>query len=474
MQVAAYTRLSEVKKTGEATDDALERQEERSRALAKAKGWTVAKVYSDVDIGAYRAAGKRKPPARPGFEQLLADIEAGAIKGVVFLKLERLTRDPGDFERLLAICEAHDAVLASVSEPIDTTTPMGESIARMLINHARLESQNTALRVAWQREQAARAGLPRLGANRPYGYADDRMTIIPEEKDFILQAVEGLLDGKSLRAVTRELNAAGSVGVRGGPWTTVKLRRTLMAPHLTGLRSYQGEVVAEGKWEKIIEREPWKDVCALLSDPARRKGGRPRRWLLVGGLARCGYPNCSAPLIVRHDGRGHACYVCESGQARPGWRGCGRISIRAEPFEELVTEMLLARDWRHLDPGSARTVDDAGLAAQLDRDGRKLAELAQRYAADEIGVEEWFAARDVLAGRVGAAQEQLDAARRATAVPLPRSNQALRAWWDAKDTTLEQRRALLDRMLVAVIVKPATQRGRPTLDPDRVVPRWRN
>jgi len=39
---------------------------------------------------------------------------------------------------------------------------------------------------------------------------------------------------------------------------------------------------------------------------------------------------------------------------------------------------------------------------------------------------------------------------------------------------LEQKRAVLDRMLVAVIIRPAGRRhGRTSMDPDRVDPIWR-
>lgn len=471
MQIGVYTRLSEAKKTAETTDNSILRQEQRCRQYAQAKGWRVVEHYSDVDVGAFRAAGKRTPPRRSGFERMLADVEAGRIQGILFAKLDRLVRDHGDFERVLAVCEAHKAVLTSLVEALDTSTPYGQAMVRNMVTYARMESQTTSQRVAWQREQDARAGKPRPGANRPYGYQADRVTVIPAEAGFVRQAAEGLLAGKSLRSVTRELNQAGSVPVAGGQWTTVKLRRTLLAPHQAGLRSYRGQIVAEGQWEAILERGTWEAVRALLRDPKRGRGGRPRRWLLVGGLARCGYPDCGAPLIVRNDGHGKAHYRCESSRQRPGWQGCGRIAIRAEPLEELVTELVFARDWSPVDLKAVREVDAEAVAGRLERDKRKLVELAERYAADELTGAEWLAARDVLAGRIAAAQEQLDRDRQAAAAPMPEGNQALRDAWQT--WTLDQRRALLDRLLVAVIVKPVAYRGRPTVDPDRIDPRWR-
>ena len=472
MDVGIYTRLSEEKDTAAATHNALERQEERARALTTAKGWTVTEVYTDVDIGAYRAAGKRDAPKRPQFERLLADIERGTIGGVVFLKLERLVRDPGDFARLLGRCDASGAVLCSVTEPIDTSTPMGEHFAWTMVHHARLESANTAARVAWQQEQAARAGKPRHGANRPFGRFYDQVTIHPKEATAIREVVRQLLSGESLRNVTRWLNGQGILAPGGGQWSTVKLRRSLLAPHLAGLRSYHGEIVAKGQWEPIVEESVWRGLTELLTDPERGgRRGRPARWLLVGGLARCGYSDCGAPLVVKRDNSASAkhVYVCESERSRPGWHGCGRISIKALALEEIVTEMVFARDWRHVDQ-AVTNEEPAVLERAIAADEALLVELSRAHATRRISAPEWFAARDEVAARVGQARTQLAELRQAAA-PSPASGKVLREQWP--DLSLERRQAILRKLLSAVLVKPSARRGLPWVDPDRVVPIWR-
>ncbi len=477
MDVGIYARLSLAKTTAEATDEAVDRQEARCRALADAKGWHVAEVYPDVDVGAYRAPGKRKPPPRPEFERMLHDIEIGRINGVVFAKLDRLVRDHGDFERVLAVCEAHKAVLASVADPLDTSTPHGEAMARMGVTFARLESQTTGQRVAAQREQAARAGRPTPGGWRPYGFEADQVTIREAEAAVLRRVADGLLAGKSLTSVVREVNAAGSRTVTGRPFSTQNLRKYLLAPRLAGLRAYRGEVVADAVWPAIIQRERWEQLVAVLTDPARghNRPGRPRRWLLVGGMARCGYDDCGAALIVTPDGNGVHAYRCTSAHRTPGSRGCGRISVRARPLEALVAELVFARDWRHLDVQAARATDETGLAAEQAAAKARLVEVGRLHARGRIGIEEWLAQRDEIAVQVAELQDRLDDARRAAATAdAPQSSEELRAWWEDDDTTLEQKRAVLDRMLVAVIIRPAGRRhGRTSMDPDRVDPIWR-
>jgi DNA invertase Pin-like site-specific DNA recombinase len=84
VQVGIYTRLSVAKDSREATSEAIDRQLDRCRALADAKVWQVLEHYSDVDVGAYRAPGRKRPPERAEFERMLADVEAGRIGGIVF------------------------------------------------------------------------------------------------------------------------------------------------------------------------------------------------------------------------------------------------------------------------------------------------------------------------------------------------------------------------------------------------------
>jgi site-specific DNA recombinase len=477
VQVGIYTRLSVAKDSTEATSEAIDRQLDRCRALADAKGWQVVEHYSDVDVGAYRAPGRKRPPERAEFERMLADIEAGRISGVVFFKLDRLVRDHGDFERVLAVCEAHGAKLACVVDAIDTSTPTGEAMARTMVTFSRLESQTTALRVSARKEQAARAGRPAVSAWRPYGYTRTGLEVVEAEAAVIRQAAERLLAGWSLREVTRAANKAGAVGTTGRPFNTSRLKKILASPRVAGLRSYKGEVVAKGAWPAVLDRQTWEQVCAVLSDPGRgaSRPGRPARWLLVGGLARCGYDDCGAPLTVKPTTRGQSPrYVCD--KSRPGRPGCGRIAVAAPKLEELVAEMVFARDWRHLDPATARAHDRAegDLATEKAAAEARLLEVGRLHARGRISTAEWLAARDELAEQVAELAQRLDDVRRRAAdATMPAGGEALRAWWEAPDTTLEQKRAALRRVLVCVLVKPATRRGIRTLDPDRVEPVWK-
>jgi site-specific DNA recombinase len=259
MDVGVYGRLSTLKRTEDLTELAIERQHERGAEFCKAREWNPIRFYQDIDP-AYRKPGQRKAPRRDGFEQALADVEGGVICGIVFFKLDRFVRDHGDFERALAICEAHKAVLASVTEPLDTSSPMGEAIARLLVTFARLESQTMGLRISAQAEQQARLGQPwRGGRHLPYGYQSDRVTVDDAEAAVINEIADRLLSDdpkkRSEGAVVAWLNEQGIPAPEGGSWSRAKIRSLMTKPRLMGQRVYRGEVVAEAVWPAILDRE---------------------------------------------------------------------------------------------------------------------------------------------------------------------------------------------------------------------------
>ena len=137
--VAIYTRLSH-DKTGEQT--ATHRQRKACVSYAELRGWTVVKIFEDVDLSAYKSG-----VVRPDYEEMLRLIKAKHIDGVVAWKLDRLVRRSAEFERLWSSCDSSGVFLTSVMEPIDTSTDMGLALVRVLVAFASLESATSGVRL---------------------------------------------------------------------------------------------------------------------------------------------------------------------------------------------------------------------------------------------------------------------------------------------------------------------------------------
>lgn len=477
MRAAIYCRISR-DRVGAGLGVA--RQEKECRALCERLGWDVAAVHTDNDLSAYSG----KP--RPGYRQLLSAIEAGDIDALVAWHGDRLHRSPAELETFIDIIEKHSTQIATVAAgAIDLATPSGRFAARALGAAARFESEHKAERHRAKHRQLAEQGLRSGGGTRPFGYSCSRsdgctlagcqhdagMTTVPAEVALVEEAAGRILAGETLRGVCADWNARGATTVTGRPWTTTVLRRVLTSPHTAGLRELHGTVVARGVWPAIIDDPTHHKLAAILLDPSRRvrELGRARRYLLTG-LARCQL--CDAKLVARPRADKRRCYVCATG---PGFNGCGKIRVLAEPFEEEVAARLVGY------------VDDATVARRLPDLGRDATETAliETITADQAGLEElardYFVDRSIDKGSYQAArqplEERLNLTRRrlaalqieVTARPwLGRGSELQEAWIDMP---LPQQRALIDMYATSVTVGPAV-RGRNWFDPDRVRVTW--
>jgi site-specific DNA recombinase len=249
----------------------VERQERLCRKLARERGWPVAEVYVDNDRSAYRG----KP--RPAYVRMLADIEAGVRDAVICVDLDRLTRRPVELEAFMELADKHGIALANVSGDTDLSTSDGRFKARIIGAVARQESERKGERMAREAEQAARRGVPR-GSRRPFGYEADRVTINEEEAALIRDAAERVLAGATVPSIAREWNARGIPTPQAAPhgWSATTITGILRNPRLAGLRTHKGEVVAEGQWSAIIDRDTFANRCSLAARYSSVRGRRVR------------------------------------------------------------------------------------------------------------------------------------------------------------------------------------------------------
>jgi site-specific DNA recombinase len=441
----------------------VERQESDCAALCAARGWEVAHTYVDNDVSAY--SGR----TRPGYEQLLTAIADGSVDAVVAWHPDRLHRSPAELERFIDLVEHHRVAVATVQGgQYDLSTAAGRMTARVVGAVARHESEHKSERHRAKATQLALAGQVGGGGTRPYGYDDDRVTIRVDEAAVIRTAARRVLAGESLRGVCVDLNDRGVATVTGRPWTTTVLRTMLISPRIAGLRAHRGRIVAEAVWSAIIGRADHERLVHLLTDPARTVNRHPRRYPLTG-LTRCGL--CDTPLVARPRSDRARCYVCSTG---PGFNGCGRIRVLAEPLEDLVARQV----WALVDSDrlaeritGRNRPDEQAVVAEITAGEARLDALAAEWADGALDRRSWATARERLTRRLDTLRGSLVAAPAESVLDAYAGRPgALEAGW--ADLRVDQQRAVISAVVEAVVVGPAI-RGLGRFDPDRVTVRRR-
>ena len=425
-------------------------------ALCKRRGWEVADFLVDNDLSAY--SGKH----RPGYARLLDLIEHDKIDVLVAWHPDRLHRSPIELERFVEVVEAHRVQVATVTAgDVDLGTPEGRLMARITGAVARKESEDKSRRLRRKHRELAEQGRVSGGGNRPFGFRADRTTHDPGEARLIGDAARRVLAGESLYAIVNDWTARGVPTVTGAKWTTTHLRTLLLSPRVAGLRTHDGETFP-AVWAPIIDRETWESVGHVIRSRSRARTRPARSYLLSGGLLRCG--RCGAAMVAAPRPYGRA-YACLSSHG-----GCDGTTIKAEPVEDLIVETVFAAlDNDDLAAAVVTSTDeDEDPRDDLAAVHRRLDELAEMFAAAEIGRGEWATARRALEARRVAAEERV--AARATPLDAYRVKGALRRHW--ADLGVDHRRTIIAAIIEAVSVAPARRAGG-RVDLDRITIEWK-
>lgn len=438
----------------------VDRQERLCRELAVRDGLTVGDVLVDNDVSAY--SGKR----RPGFERLMEMMKAGDAGAVITYHSDRLYRRTTDLERLVNVVEsARTQVHTVAAGNVDLTTASGRMVARMLGAAAQHESERIGERVKMKSDELAAKGMP-PGGRPPFGY-DKGYVVNPTEATTVRYIAGRVLEGSSLLALARELDARGAATREGRPWHHSTVRAAVVNPAVAGLRVHGAtrqtrEIAGPGTWEAILDRGTWEAVRAVLSDPARKRTRPARKYLLAGLVTNpSGDPMVGGPGKGAGTSKDRRCYATRV-PASPA------LSIGADDVEELVVEMVLLRLDAAILP--APVVDESQVG-DVERVDVELAELAELRGSGQISLAEWMAARRPLMERLDAAKAAARTIRRPPAsVRLLSEPGAVRLAWPTLD--FAARRAIITALVHRVTIGPAT-RGRWTEVADRVDVIWK-
>lgn len=451
MRAAIYLRISQ-DRTGE--EAGVTRQLEDCVKLVDALHWTLVETFTDNDVSATNRKKVRKE-----YKRLLASVKAGELDAIVCWHPDRLYRDPRDLEELIDTIEKQKITVRPVQAgELDLSTASGRGMARILGSISKMEGELKSER--WRRSvrQRRENGQVHNFGPRLFGYHRDG-TINKTEADLIRVIATALIEGESLRGLTKKVNELGAVTTLGNPWSTQGLKATLTNRRLTGASVLNGDVVGVGQWEPILDDETFEQVQAIFK-VRREAGPRPPRVSLLLGVVHCGL--CETPLKSGRLGPSHGkrrIYRCS---APPSGQGCGKISVGAEPVEEYVEDVAKSR------------AADAAVRARVNA----LSEAAGGAISEILALEQRLRElEDQLVDPEGVPVEALTRAMQRTKEKLDdlRSGERIAgggvlpepgAW----PTSLAPRAQLIRLALgeVRVFIDPAVVRGRNAFDTDRI------
>lgn len=223
-------------------------QNEKSIADQLALGRSYAKREGYKVVGEYHDAAKSGASimGRDGLRDLLAAAYSGKCDAVIVEHQDRLSRDQEDTAHVYKRLKHHGVKLLEVHGGEANTLTVG-----MKAIVAEMYREDNILKVRRGMEGLLTAG--KTAGGRPYGYTPNPANrgapmIVPEEAEIVLRIFQEYHEGKSPKAICRDLTAEGIIAPRGKLWAPSALYG--FASRGTGmLRNaiYKGVIV----WNKV-------------------------------------------------------------------------------------------------------------------------------------------------------------------------------------------------------------------------------
>lgn len=470
-KVGLYLRISKDTK-GDAAG--VERQRVDGERVIAQRGWSLFDTYVDNDL---TGSGRR---ARPEYQRMLRDIDAGIIEAVVARSMERVFKSRREQLTFMELGQEKRILVAFSHAPdIDFQTAVGRGVADMQAAWARIEMEQKGERQRDQAAQVAGWGLPHAGGRRAFGYTADGLHLEPGEAAVLRQMYDQWLTGVSMSSIARWLNETGWVTPQGRRFGKQTVREILANPRNGGLRGMRDvvnaktgtraqwhRIIGPGKWPAAVPEETWRAAMAKIQDPTRPGWhvGRNGQRYLLSGIAECGV--CGERLVtgaravdrvLRCPTRSHVCRKAEYIEAYV-------VLAVLERFRNAAPGLWAPDPEGAIDIGELRR-ESIELRARLDG-------LAADYAdgvLDRAGVK---TAGDRLRARLSQIDEQVAAAGQVDVTAPLRAAADPGVVWERLPLTT--RREVIRRVVgVTVLSGRAGRPGGMRFDPATVRLEWR-
>jgi len=428
-KAAVYLRVS----TSEQAEGGVSLDQQRAMAerYCEARGWALVAEYQDVMSGT--------KDARPALRRLEADARSKAFSVVLVYRVDRLARSFRKAARVMGELGDHGVALVSMTEQLDLTTPIGQSIFGLLAGWAEQESLNTGQRVSDAKRHQALAGVWQshkvpLG----YRYVGKAVTgprLVPDERwgPVVVRIFEAYAAGQSIHAITRDLNAEGAATPSGAQWWPETIR------HIVRNESYTGCVVSNRRrhkrdkarnlppsvWvrspashEAIIPPELWAAAAARTADldglhPSQVRARAVSPWTGLVVCAGCG----------RNLHRAQIRYRCEQAHC-PARAGIAVSWLDGKLWPALAE--LLERAHETEPAATRRAEPKAKPEKEIQRQRERIERAQAGYLAGLLSIERATSERAEAESRIAALLSTAEPAKAA----LPAELRDLAGHWD--------------------------------------------
>lgn len=299
--------------------ETIETQIEYGNKYADLHKINIVDLYKDDGVSGHAHALEERPDGN----RLIEDAKAGKIKLVLIYNMKRLGRKARVILDAVYQLEQFGVTIRSMTEPFDTSTPMGRFVITLLAGQAEFD-RDTLIETMWHgANRHARLGKW-LGGIVPYGYRVNNEGFLelnedplPGKEDLsesgVIRLIYHLIAHQKMSTIQvadylNDLKIPPSYAIHGrklkkdrgkrkentaGIWrparvgTTIK-NTTYKGYHEYGKRSNREREIIVREVPAIVSEETWEAAQQTLRDNRLNSARNSTRPYLLRGLIKCG------------------------------------------------------------------------------------------------------------------------------------------------------------------------------------------
>lgn len=319
-RVALYIRVSTEEQAMHGYS--LQAQEDNLLQYARDHGYKVVGIYRDEGNSARKPITKRKVVL-----QLLEDVKAGRLDLILFIKLDRWTRNVEAYHSVQKVLDSHNVSWQATMEDYETLTANGRFKVNIMLSVNESESDRTSERIKFvfegkrQRKEWCFTGGP---GQWPYGYMPQvidgakRCVKNPETEPIVQDFWDYVVKYNSVRLAGIYCCEKYGITRNYRSWM-VTARNELYTGTFHNVENYCPAYISRADWERII-----------LGHEIIKKTQSTDRVYLFTGLIRC--PCCGNTLKATFK-----TYPTDRSIEYNGYR-CNNAKLRTCDFRHQLSE----------------------------------------------------------------------------------------------------------------------------------------
>ena len=216
---------------------------------------------------------------RPQFKVMMQEAKKKKFTAVVCYRLDRISRNIGDFANLIEELNELHISFISIKEQFDTSSPMGRAMMYIASVFSQLERETIAERIRDNMLELSKSGRW-LGGNTPTGYTSEsvssvtidgkvkkafKLKLIPEEAKLVRLIYEKFLETGSLTQTETYLLLNGYKTKHGRLFSRFAIKGILNNPVYTAADQEAYEYLRKKKVDLFAEKEAFDGNHGVLA-----------------------------------------------------------------------------------------------------------------------------------------------------------------------------------------------------------------